>query len=76
MSSPKEIQEAHEPLPCLPVRWFIFFRLYPHSFLQPIFLFDILVRRKRNPILWDNVMEAEKRRKLRKKDKESIKDST
>jgi len=76
MSNSKEIQEPHEPLPFLPVRWFIFFRLYPHSLLQPAFLFDIIVRRRRFPIFWDRVMKAEKRRIDKKKDEEFLKNST
>ena len=74
MSGFKEIQEIHEPLPCLPVRWFIFFRLYPSSFIQPIFLFDILVRRK--PVFWHNIMELERRRIARKKEMDEIKNLT
>jgi hypothetical protein len=76
MSNSKENQEAHEPLPFLPVRWFIFFRLHPHSFLEPTYLFSILFRRRRYPILWDNVMKAEKRRIDKKKDEEFLKNST
>ncbi len=41
MASSKENQEAHEPLLFLPVRWFSFFRLHPHSFLEPTYLFSI-----------------------------------
>ena len=62
MPSSEKFQEKPEPLPFLPIRWFIFFRLYPTSFLQPRFLFDILFRRKRYPILWDNVMKLERKR--------------
>ncbi len=76
MFNSKETLEEREPLPSLPVRWFIFFRLYPSSFLQPTFLFDILVRRKRYPILWDNVMVLERKRLLRKKEKEEIRNIT
>ena len=76
MSSSKEIQQAHEPLPSLAGAVVYFFRLYQHSFLQPTFLFDILVRRRRYPILWDNVMKAEKRRIDKKKDEEFLKNST
>ncbi len=76
VSSSKETQKTHEPLPSFFVRWFIFFRLHPYSFRQPIFLFDIIVRRKRFPVLWDNVMEAEKRRIARKKEEEEIKNLT
>ena len=71
MPNSKDIQEARKPLPCLPVRWFIFFRLHPYALFQPTLLFNILIRRKRYPVLWDSVMEAEKRRIARKKDKES-----
>ncbi len=73
MSGSKERQEIHEPLPPFFVRWFIFFRLYPSSFLQPRFLFDILFMSWRHPIYWNNVMAAEKRRLSRKKEKDEIK---
>lgn len=76
MSSSKEIEEVRKPLPFLPVRWFIFFRLHPYSFLEPTYVFNILFRHRRYPILWDNVMEAEKQRILRKKRDEEFKDST
>jgi hypothetical protein len=72
----KEIEEPSNSIPSFFVRWFIFFRLYPYSLRQPTFLFDIVVRRKCNPILWDNVMDAEKRRIARKKDEEFFKNST
>ena len=73
MPDSKETQEKHEPLPSLPVRWLILFRLYPSSFLQPTFLFDILFRRRRYPILWDNVMKIERRRLIKIKEEEEIK---
>lgn len=76
MHNPERFEKESEPLPSLPVRWCIFFRLYPSTLLQPAFLFDVLVRRRRYPILWDNIMKAEKQRILRKKRDEEFKDST
>ncbi len=73
MSNSKENQEVREPLSWLPIRWFIFFRLLPYAFKQPVFLFDIIIRHRRFPVLWDNVMETEKQSLLRKKEKEEIK---
>lgn len=70
------IKETHEPLPSFLVRWFIFFRLRPSSFLQPDYLFSVLFKTRRHPILWDNVMVAEKQRILRKKEKEEVKNIT
>lgn len=72
MSTSKEVQQTDEPLPSFFVRWFIFFRLHPHSFLQPSYLFSVLFMSWRHPVLWDSVMEAEKRRILRKRKKEEI----
>ncbi len=69
MSASEKFQETQEPLPILPVRWFIFFRLYPTSFLQPRFLFDILFRHKKYPILWDNIMKLERKRLVRNNEK-------
>ncbi len=66
MISSKKIQ--NESLPSLPVRWFIFFRLQPYAFLQPTYLFNIIVRHRRFPVLWDSVMEAEKQRIRKKSD--------
>ncbi len=76
MSTSKKVQQIDESLPSFFVRWFIFFRLHPSSFLQPVFLFDIIFRRRRFSVLWDNVMAAEKQRLLRKKEKEEIKNIT
>ncbi len=73
MSTDKKTQKTQEPLPSFFVRWFIFFRLHPSCFLQPDYLFDVLFRSKRHPVLWNNVMKAERRRILRKKEKEEIK---
>lgn len=72
MSSSKKTQETDESLPSFFVRWLIFFRLYPIAFRQPVFLFDITVRHRRFPVLWDSVMEAEKRRIARKKEEDEI----
>jgi hypothetical protein len=64
MSNYKETQETHEPLPSFFVRWFIFFRLHPGSFLQPSYLFNVIFMSWRHPVLWNNVMKAEKQRCL------------
>ncbi len=76
MSSSKEVQRTDEPLPSFFVRWFIFFRLHPSSFLQPRYLFSVLFMSWCHPVLWNNVMEAEKRRIARKKEKEEIRNLT
>lgn len=76
MTSSKEVQQINEPLPSFFVRWFIFFRLHPNAFRQPVFLFDITVRHRRFPVLWGNVMEAERRRIARKKEEDEIKNLT
>jgi hypothetical protein len=58
----KEIQQSDEALPSFFVRWFIFFRLHPRSFLQPGYLFSVVFMSWRHPVLWNSVMDAEKRR--------------
>jgi hypothetical protein len=75
MSISKKVQQTHEPLPSFFVRWFIFFRLHPNSFLQPGYLFSVLFMSWRHPVLWDAVMEAERRRKAKIKDEELFKNS-
>jgi hypothetical protein len=74
MSNSKENQEFREPLPSLPVRWFILFRLSPYSLFDLGFLYHILIRR--SPIFWDNIMKSEKQRILRKKERENFKGTT
>jgi hypothetical protein len=76
MSDFKEIEEPSNSIPSFFVRWFIFFRLHPSSFLQPRYLFSVLFMSRRHPVLWNNVMEAEKRRIARKKEKEEIRNLT
>ncbi len=70
MSNSEKIQETHEPIPSFFVRWFILFRLYPQPLFQISFLFDVII--KRHPIYWNNVMKAERRRMLRKKEKMNL----
>lgn len=72
MSDSKENEKGREPLPSFFARWFIFFRLHPRSFQQPDYLFSVLFRSKRHPVLWDNVMAAEKRRLQRKREANEI----
>jgi hypothetical protein len=76
MSSSKEVQETHEPLPSFFVRWFIFFRLHPRRFLQPGNLFSFLFMSWHHRVHWDTVMELEKQRIASKKDEEYLKNST
>ncbi len=72
MPASRESQQTRKPLPSFFVRWFIFFRLHPSSFLNLKYLFSVLFMSWRHPVLWDSVMEAEKRRILRKGKKEEI----
>lgn len=76
MPNSKDIQEARKALPPWYVRWFILFRLYPRFLFQPTLLFNILIRRRRYPVLWDSVMAAEERRVAIKKGKENLRDNT
>jgi len=75
MSKSKEVQQIDEPLPSFFVRWFIFFRLHPSSFLQPGYLFSVLFMSWYHRVHWDAVMVAEKQRILKKKEREEFRDT-
>ncbi len=66
MSVYKEVQQTQKHLPSFFVRWFIFFRLHPSSFLQPTYLFSVLFMSWRHRVHWDAVMKAEKLRVAKK----------
>lgn len=61
MYAVKEPQKINSSIPSFPVRWYMFFRRYPSMLFDFRFLFEVIFRR--SPVLWNNFMEAERRRR-------------
>lgn len=66
MNSQKD-SEKIPPLPAFPVRWFMLFRRYPLWLLDFKFLYGVIS--KRSPVLWDNFMKGENKRRFKSQEK-------